>query len=366
VTVLLIAIENLGKFINLVDSNWHSPHLQVDIWRKQNDGKIDLITATVTTTAAFDLFQQTELDLYTKYRSYFSIGRSNEDLSLTIFYAESFRQGEDPEEYLRSPKALKVTAFDEFIFLPTARVLLKYARISAMGGEKAAWPLPIVPMRFSYIIDPELLQTPQMQKYEREDELLTQLLLDIAVLDELKNELVGMDDMPIQSGAMPAVDDILSKYLRPLLKGEVTAVSVFAARLWLDIIALHGALPDFDKTLSREANQTQNTLGFHVDSSNALDTPPGIRWLSKDNDLLSSIYGLLQQIEQPRFPMFKEMMLENNPETVGIDVDDPNVDPVLKQALEERLREKYPDWTPPEQKHVENAKRLNLRSIRPK
>lgn len=58
--------------------------------------------------------------------------------------------------------------------------------------------------------------------------------------------------------------------------------------------------------------------------------------------------------------MFKRLMLDNRREMKPIDLDSPDTDPALKEAMMKRMEEKYPDWTPPEQEHVEIAKRLNL------
>lgn len=44
-------------------------------------------------------------------------------------------------------------------------------------------------MRFNYVINPSLLQSPRMQKYELEDRLLSQLLLDMALVGQLKDEM---------------------------------------------------------------------------------------------------------------------------------------------------------------------------------
>lgn len=46
---------------------------------------------------------------------------------MAVFYAKSLRNGRDPNEYLNSPESLEVTELEEFIYLPTARVLIKMA-----------------------------------------------------------------------------------------------------------------------------------------------------------------------------------------------------------------------------------------------
>lgn len=44
-------------------------------------------------------------------------------------------------------------------------------------------------MRFNDIVDPNLLKSPQMAQYEKEDELLSHFLLDITLIDDLKSNL---------------------------------------------------------------------------------------------------------------------------------------------------------------------------------
>ena len=116
------------------------------------------------------------------------------------------------------------------------------------------------------------------------------------------------------------------------------------------------------KTL--EDKQAQSTFGWCVDESGAFDTGDGVRWLAKDQELLLSTYYLKHYIENPTLPMHKELALQANPESEALDMDDPNMDPGLKAHLERALKQKYPDWSPPEKKHVENAKKLNIKVIR--
>ena len=79
-------------------------HQLLELWKKQKKGQLDLITATVVTTAALDLVAKVEKEIYEKYRSHFHYGRSYDDLTLMIYLAECIRAGEDLEEKLYTPK----------------------------------------------------------------------------------------------------------------------------------------------------------------------------------------------------------------------------------------------------------------------
>ena len=86
---------------------------------------------------------------------------SYEAISIIIFYADSFSRGKDPVAELASTESLRITPFDNFIYLPTARILLKYAQVAAI---KPQYPPPISPIRMSYCCRPELLELSEIKK----------------------------------------------------------------------------------------------------------------------------------------------------------------------------------------------------------
>lgn len=114
-----------------------------------------------------------------------AVGRSYIELAMTIFYADSIDLGEDPEEKLAPNESLRVTPFDNFVYLPTAQVLMKLAKFQEVL-RVAKWPPPIPPMRFSNISRPELLQLPGMAELEEADRIPIQTLLDLFLKDDNK------------------------------------------------------------------------------------------------------------------------------------------------------------------------------------
>jgi hypothetical protein len=163
------------------------------VWKAQLSGDLDLLSATIVTTAAIDLVSRVEKGIHWAHPGVLNPARSYQDLALTIFNSESLRQGEDPDAHIDSDKALdlEITPFKEFMYLPTGRTLMKIAQMRNIF-EKGAYPLPIPPMRFSYIARPELLESPRMRKFEEEDETICQLIQDLSLQEDLKK---GWDEV---------------------------------------------------------------------------------------------------------------------------------------------------------------------------
>lgn len=107
---------------------------------------------------------------------------------MTILYEDSFNKGEDPEAKLASNESLKLSPFDNVVYLPVARTLVKCQKFVAKETN-AAYPQPIIPFRFSYISRPELLELPETKRMEVEDLLLIQILMDSTLIDDLHPNL---------------------------------------------------------------------------------------------------------------------------------------------------------------------------------
>lgn len=88
----------------------------------------------------------------------FSKSDSYDALASDIFYSESFRNCEDPDAKLDSTKSLRITPFDEFMYLPTARTLVKFRQHVKSGF---VCPQPVQLLRTNYIFRLELLELPE-------------------------------------------------------------------------------------------------------------------------------------------------------------------------------------------------------------
>ena len=194
---------------------------------------MDLQTAAVTTNAAFDLVRRSEDDILSVAPQLFNRKRSWDTISIIIFYADAFEQGVCPETRIGTNEALRITPFDDFIYLSVARILMKFTFVANAPKGALDWqyPLPAPPMRFGYISRPELLEEPGMPEKEDEDRILSQLIIDQHLWRTIRETTRQLhQDYP------PPVEDELSIGLeRLMLEGEITVATVFAARIYLDI-----------------------------------------------------------------------------------------------------------------------------------
>ncbi|KAF9639620.1 hypothetical protein BFW01_g11426 [Lasiodiplodia theobromae] len=332
-----------------------------DVWKKYQDEKLDLVSATMTTNAAIELVQHAEKDLLDATSTLHTYKRPYDRVAMSVFYAETLRNGRDPDEYLSSPESLEVTDLDDFIYLPTARVLMKAADM-AKYMDKINWPVPVPQMRFGYIARPELLELPKYEKLEKEDRTLTQLLHEVALIHKMR-EFPGIGSAKV----LPDVQDGFSKSMERLwTKGEVSAHNVFASRIMLDIIEITGDQPSFHKDLLQMGKHTQRNIEFQIHSDGSLGTGD-TRWLTKDQNTIMDIYQLTEK-HIPYLPVgeFKKMMMAANKDNLapGYSMDD--APPEVREAIREGLRKKGldPDDGPSEE-HKRNAKKFNLRPIPP-
>ena len=105
-----------------------------ETWDSYRVGKCDLRVASVTTNLALSLVRRAEEELIANLDpKRYAEPKSYQALSLTIFYEDSFAKGEDPKGKLASNESLRITPFDDFIYLPTARVLMKFQRMMELG-----------------------------------------------------------------------------------------------------------------------------------------------------------------------------------------------------------------------------------------
>ncbi|MCJ1453626.1 hypothetical protein MMC28_003973 [Mycoblastus sanguinarius] len=120
-------------------------------WEGYKTGRCDLTVASAITNLAFNLVRRAEDEIVSLDTGRYSKPHSYEPLSMVIFFAESFSKGEDPEAKLASNESLKLTPFDDFIYLPTYRTLRKFQQVHELG---IGYPQPVTSLRMSYIFGP--------------------------------------------------------------------------------------------------------------------------------------------------------------------------------------------------------------------
>lgn len=244
------------------------------------------MTCTMTTNLAFDLVRSAEEEVINQAPELGGL-RSYQAIATLIFYADSLQNHKNLTKEQEAEDSLKITPFDEFIYLSTARLLIKFEQFSA---AKIAFPQPVPSVRMSYISRPDLLELPQVRKWEEEDEFLSKLLMDMSLEDEISRAMLELTKKRKQ----PASDE-LSKGLYNLRKeGEVSTWIVFAARVLLDIREIMGE--DFSRGYREQVAAgcaAFKTLDMRVENG-ALTPPAGELWRSKDTQHVLDLWTMLQ------------------------------------------------------------------------
>lgn len=208
------------------------------IWKSYRAGQLDLMTSSFITNAAIDIVRQNEEEILAVAPKLFSKKLSYKTIAIVIFYADALSHGQDPQAKMASNENLRPTPFDDFIYLSTAKTLMKFDYLSAMAPRSPDYPLPSFPLRASYVSRPELLGNPYMDNKEKEDALLSQLMMDLDLYDLFCN---GLRERGQWKHPVPAEDE-LSSGLRKLRKdGALSVWLVFASRLFLDVQEILGS-----------------------------------------------------------------------------------------------------------------------------
>ncbi|KAL9042108.1 MAG: hypothetical protein Q9214_003882, partial [Letrouitia sp. 1 TL-2023] len=387
-----------------------------ELWHRYKERKCDLHTAAITTNAAFGLVRQAEKDLIAQAPKIFDTTRSYDSIAIIVFYADAFQQGVCPEARLKSNESLRITPFDDFIYLSTAKILMKFTFIANLPKDcELQYPAPCMPLRFSYISRPDLLGTPEMNTKEQEDLTLSRLIIDRQLWNICKVHLT-------ESFSSPPPEDEFSQDLDRLMNEGILSVAlVFEARIFLDIQDIMG---DDVKRGHRDLVRTTSEID-KIMNLKAIDGAwdvggSGERWHERDVDVVmrikqTSVYWILDTPTNA-FPMLKQHQLastslegeESFDMNTQLEHTAPRVDkpegskaktlqaskvmppknpklssmsmhfhkmpegmdprsPEFGRMLKERLVKEgaLPDDKPVDPKDEETAKRLNIKMIRP-
>ena len=278
------------------------------MWKGFQAGELSLEIAAVATNAAFGLVARAEEKILAIAPNLFNKKRSWDTIAIIIFYADAFEKGICPETRLKSNDTLRITEFDEFIYLSTARILMKFAYLSDAPAETPIpYPAPCMPLRMGYISRPELLETPEMQKKEEEDLILSQLIIDQHLWSTFK-------DVSSKAGSFTQspMEDDFSKALGRFLKEGVLSVSlVFASQVFLDIQAALGKeVGTGYKDLRKTTTWIDNVMNLQVSGETWDVGGSGERWHEADMHIplrvkMTSLHWVL---DNP-FPKYKKLML---------------------------------------------------------
>lgn len=257
--------------------------------------------------------------------------RSYQALSLIIFHSESPRQG---DEHVDAGEDLEITPFKEFMYLPTARTLMKIASLKS-AFQQGTWPVAIPPMRLSYVDRTDLLESRRMQKFEDEGRTLYQLILDLILQDDMKTtERKGTTKDELNASLIPLIEDPFTDAMRSVWKhGKVTIRGVFTACILLDIIDI-GAKGIGRHLIFGHANKIIGGFKFLPHDSDEIVITDGMQWAQKDVPLLRALYRRIgTHMKDEAFSSLKQSMLVKNPlddrdeKRLGFKPIWPNMDP---------------------------------------
>lgn len=330
------------------------------IWRKVNTGGLNITTASILTDFAIYLARRAEEDVVASAPELPAGAQSYEVLSFQIFYADSFSRGEDPIAKLNSTESLRITPFDDFIYLSTARTLMKFA---SMAKFKISYPQPVLPARFSYISRPELLELPEIKKWEAEDEFLSQMLMDLSFNDNIAKALKETTKQEA-----PILDHLSKAFAEVREKGEVAVWTVFASRILLDIHEILGdRVGRGYQELQNAATLAEKTLDLKTEGTTLVPGGAGERWLTKDAGLVMELNTMIQYyiLKYPIAELKRRWMLEH-----GQDDNQfrsfKELPPEWQGQVAEHMRAKGHDMDSEiDPIYEENAKKIGIRKIEP-
>ncbi|KAL8985275.1 MAG: hypothetical protein Q9205_000973 [Flavoplaca limonia] len=228
----------------------------------------DLHTAAVTTNAAFDLVRQAEAELIAQASGVSTGKRTYESIAMVVFYEDAFQQDDSLETRLQSNESLQVTTFDDFVYLSTAKILMKFTYMADLAAIRNPNTLRLAPV------------CPEANSPPSEDEF-------------------GQN---------------LGKFIK---QGLLSAALVTVARIYLDIQDIMGDnVGRGYKDLVRNTIKLEKIMNLKVVDGAWELGRTGERWLEKDTVVVmrikqTSIFWILDNPANA-FPNFKEYCLASN------------------------------------------------------
>lgn len=132
---------------------------------------------------------------------------------------------------------MEVPPFDDFIFLPAVRILLKYMQLTALE-KNIQWPQPISPSSFHFPTAEKVgNRAAETKRLAYEDKLLTQLLLELQLPDQAIRGVgsKSRSGMPVEE-ILPPQQEIFLQIMRPhWWKKQLSVTAVVMAQILLVI-----------------------------------------------------------------------------------------------------------------------------------
>ncbi|KAF8855489.1 hypothetical protein BDZ45DRAFT_502211 [Acephala macrosclerotiorum] len=283
-----------------------------DTWGSYKEGVIDLMTATLVTNSAFDIVRREEEQL-----TWFLYGHRDLSyglLSSLVFYPEVFDMNMSVDDMIKASLSLQVTPFDNFIYLPTARSLMKFETFAKI---KAAFPQPVTHAHMSYMFDQNMLNQPEVQKMEAEDTFLCQYMMEMTFNDmtatagvQFKMGITKPDmNYPVEGLAK---DEFTRGFYNLTKRREISSWFVFACRILVDIqeiLGPHHVRRGWEQ-FHRDSVYAKENLHARTHPNGALKIQ-GERWRTNWGvDEITKIYEECSWIEKNVYEKMKNSWLD--------------------------------------------------------
>ena len=346
-----------------------------ETWRRYKSGDIDLINATLTTTAAIELVKQAEERILAVRPNRVTYDDPYRNLTSRIYFANALEQGSSLDNYLKSIDSSNITSFEEFVYLPTARTLMNFKsihkKVTSLPGHKRIECLYL--SQLSYIVRSELRELPAIGKWVQEDEVLSKLLLDVdlyqAVLVHVPSH--DGDNLTADLKVDRPIEDAISKGIRLIRENHKVSVwTVFACRALLDIMDILGveSLASYEKMMDT-AKVALAELDVETNPDGRLVPREGEEtWLRQDYKPVLRLFQTARvRVIHNATPILKREAL--NKESAPGTLDPQTLDPETHQPLEKRLQAQHGDDLRLDNSHMlpqhqGSAQKSDLRPIR--
>lgn len=207
---------------------------------------------------------------------------------------------------------LEITAFDDFLYLPTARAAAAmYTRYQA----KVMYPQLIMPARTGYISRPELLELPKYKQMQDEHERLAQMLMDTTFYLDCSSRVDKEERNENQYAAQRHTSDNITKAAAAMkFDGELSVWNVFACRILLDIQTTMGYEVGKAWRETKVAFDKQwDIMAYKQMPGGGLGFDHGLYWPTENADVPMKMFCLIQNTTKyPMMKMLKPHYLEEN------------------------------------------------------
>ncbi|RYP59777.1 hypothetical protein DL769_008395 [Monosporascus sp. CRB-8-3] len=172
-------------------------------------------------------------------------------------------------------------------------------------------PLPkgkeSIELEFNYIAQPDKADAPEHKKLQHDDQILSQLLIDLMLPDKARKHTTNLGD---EEMLKPPQEDIFLRMLRPVwTSGKLSVTAAVTSRILLDILDTCGASQRFNRQLTHAGQHASRGFQFSQVPGGGSKTV-GRNWSFSGNQVLMGIWDRLSSIETPTFSVMKALMLQ--------------------------------------------------------